>query len=128
MLFVCIACIQAAGTSNGQYLQSSANKITECAVALADFQVISANLALTKDIFGLVVVDDRRSACHAHLACSKLEDDCGRTTSGVQSCCCEIIHGEIWNTIKKINIGQFDITVFVFIDLHLYIFPFLLTF
>ena len=44
------------GTSGGQHLQSSAHEINEVAVALADYQVDSANLVLTKELFGLGAV------------------------------------------------------------------------
>jgi len=51
-LLALLVLIAAADTSGGQHLQLSANEIAEGAVALADYQVDSANLALTKDIFG----------------------------------------------------------------------------
>ena len=54
-LFVWIA---VAGTSGGHYLQSSVHEIAKGAVALADYQVDSTNLVLTKDIFGLGVVSE----------------------------------------------------------------------
>ena len=44
-----------AGTSD---LHSPTNEITKVALALADYQVDSANLALTKDIFDLDTVFD----------------------------------------------------------------------
>jgi len=50
--------IAVASTSNGQHLQSSTQEIAGGAVALADYQVESANLALTKDIFGVGTVSE----------------------------------------------------------------------
>jgi len=89
-LLASLAVIAVTGTSGGQHLQSSAHEITERAVALADYQVVSANLALTKDIFGLDAVDGRprRPACSHHSACTHLEGDCCPTTSGVRLSCC----------------------------------------
>ena len=52
-LLALLVLIAVAGTRGGQHLQSSAHEIAQGAVALADYQVDSANLALTKDIFGL---------------------------------------------------------------------------
>merc|ERR1712161_127167 len=52
-LLALLVLIVVAGTSGGQHLQSSANEIAKNAVVLADYQVDSANLALTKDIFGM---------------------------------------------------------------------------
>ena len=52
-LLALLVWIAATGTSGGQHLQSSAHEIAEGAVALAGYQVDSANLALTEDIFGL---------------------------------------------------------------------------
>ena len=53
-----LALLVVVDTSGGQYLQSSAHEIAEGAVALADYQVYSLNLALTKDIFGLGSVSE----------------------------------------------------------------------
>jgi len=50
-LLALLVLIAVAGTSGGQHLQSSAHKIAEGVVALADYQIDSANLALTKDNF-----------------------------------------------------------------------------
>merc|ERR1711865_1227896 len=52
-LLALLVLIVVAGTRGGQHLQLSANEIAKDAVALADYQVDSANLALTKDIFGM---------------------------------------------------------------------------
>jgi len=57
-LLALLVLIAVAGPSGGQHLQSSADKIAEDAVALADYQVDSANLALTKDIFGVGTVSE----------------------------------------------------------------------
>mmetsp|Transcript_58518 Transcript_58518/g.67480 ORF Transcript_58518/g.67480 Transcript_58518/m.67480 type:complete len:125 (-) Transcript_58518:466-840(-) len=57
-LLALLVLIAVAGTSGGQHLQSSSDKIAEDAVALADYQVDSANLALTKDIFGVGTVSE----------------------------------------------------------------------
>jgi len=51
-LLALLVLIAVAGTSGGQHLQSSAHEMADGAVALADYQVDSTNLALTKDIFG----------------------------------------------------------------------------
>ena len=48
-----LALIAVAGTRGGQHLQSSVHGIAESAVALADYQVDTANTALTKKFFGL---------------------------------------------------------------------------
>ena len=50
--------IAVAGTSGGQYLQSSVHEVAEGAVVLADYQLDSDNLVLTKDIFGLGAVSE----------------------------------------------------------------------
>ena len=55
-LLALLLLIAVTGTSGGQHLQSSAHEIAKGAVALADYQVDSANLALTKDIFGFGAV------------------------------------------------------------------------
>eukprot|EP00751_Fragilariopsis_kerguelensis_P009472 CAMPEP_0170805276 /NCGR_PEP_ID=MMETSP0733-20121128/31279_1 /TAXON_ID=186038 /ORGANISM="Fragilariopsis kerguelensis, Strain L26-C5" /LENGTH=135 /DNA_ID=CAMNT_0011159637 /DNA_START=101 /DNA_END=509 /DNA_ORIENTATION=+ len=52
-LLASLVLIAVAGPNGGQHLQLSTNEITEGAKALADYQVDSANLALTKDIYGL---------------------------------------------------------------------------
>ena len=52
-LLALLVWIAVAGTGGGQHLQSSTHKIAESAMALADYQVDSANLPLTKDIFGI---------------------------------------------------------------------------
>ena len=50
--------ITVAGTSGGQYLQLSTHTVVEGVVELADYQVDSTILALTKDIFGFSAVFD----------------------------------------------------------------------
>mmetsp|Transcript_65322 Transcript_65322/g.73142 ORF Transcript_65322/g.73142 Transcript_65322/m.73142 type:complete len:125 (-) Transcript_65322:48-422(-) len=57
-LLALLVLIAVAGPIGGQHLQSSSDKIAEDAVALADYQVDSANLALTKDIFGVGTVSE----------------------------------------------------------------------
>jgi len=57
-LLALLVLIAVAGTSGGQQLQSSEYEIAEGAVALTDYQVDSANLALTKDIFGVDAVSE----------------------------------------------------------------------
>ena len=52
-LLALLVLIAVVDTSGGQHLQSSTHEITEGAVAFADYQVDSINLALTQDIFGL---------------------------------------------------------------------------
>ena len=56
-LLILLVLIAVQGTSGGQHLQSSAHEITEGTVALAEYQVNSANLAHTKDIFGVGAVE-----------------------------------------------------------------------
>ena len=51
-LLALLVLIAVAGTSVDQHLQSSTHEITKGAEALSDYQADSANLALTKDIFG----------------------------------------------------------------------------
>jgi len=51
-LLALLVLIAVAGTRDVQHLQSSANEITEGPEALLDYQVDSANLALTKNVFG----------------------------------------------------------------------------
>jgi len=65
--------IAVAGTTGSQHLQSSAHEIAQGAVALADYQVDSTNLALTKDIFGL----DGRRFCTSCLWGCKQCYNCG---------------------------------------------------
>ena len=50
-LLALLVLIAVTGKSDGQYLQSSVNEISEGAVALASYQVDSSNFALIKDIF-----------------------------------------------------------------------------
>ena len=60
-LLALLVLIAGVGTSGGQHLQSSTHKITNGAVALADYKVDSANLALTKDIFGFGAAENGES-------------------------------------------------------------------
>mmetsp|Transcript_22313 Transcript_22313/g.25575 ORF Transcript_22313/g.25575 Transcript_22313/m.25575 type:complete len:127 (-) Transcript_22313:136-516(-) len=53
-----------AGKSDGQPLKSSAHEIAKDAVALADYQGDSANLALTKDIFDFGAVSQNNEGCN----------------------------------------------------------------
>jgi len=58
-LLALLVLIAIAGTSGGQHLQSlSAHEFVKGAVALADYQLDSANLAHTKDIFGVNVAEN----------------------------------------------------------------------
>ena len=52
-LLALLVLVALVGASGGQHLQSSEYEITKGAVALADYQVDSSNLALTNDIFSL---------------------------------------------------------------------------
>ena len=52
-LLALLVLITVAGTSGGHRLNSSTHEIAEGVGALADYQVDTVNLALTKDIFGL---------------------------------------------------------------------------
>jgi len=51
-LLALLVLIAVAGTSGEQHLQSSTHEIVEGGVVLADYQVDSANLVLTQEIFG----------------------------------------------------------------------------
>ena len=55
-LLTLLVLITITGTSGGQHSQSSTHEIAKGAVTLADYQLDSANLALTKDIFDLGAV------------------------------------------------------------------------
>eukprot|EP00751_Fragilariopsis_kerguelensis_P005590 CAMPEP_0170786438 /NCGR_PEP_ID=MMETSP0733-20121128/17607_1 /TAXON_ID=186038 /ORGANISM="Fragilariopsis kerguelensis, Strain L26-C5" /LENGTH=105 /DNA_ID=CAMNT_0011132293 /DNA_START=85 /DNA_END=399 /DNA_ORIENTATION=+ len=57
-IYALLVVIAVASTSGGQHLQSSTHGIAKGAVALVDYQVDSANSALTKDIFGLDAVSE----------------------------------------------------------------------
>jgi len=54
-LLTLLVWIAMAGKSAGPHFQSSAHEMADGAVAVADYQVDSTNLALTKDIFGVAV-------------------------------------------------------------------------
>jgi len=94
-LLALLVLIVVAGTSGGQHLQSSANDIAKDAVALADYQVDSANLALTKDIFGI----DEGKPCGGYggSQCIFACGPCYRSTGGncISSCysCCLLTEG-----------------------------------
>jgi len=62
-LLALLVLIAVTGTSGGQLLQSSAQEIAEGAMAPADNEVDSANLALTKDIFDLGAVSENEMVC-----------------------------------------------------------------
>merc|ERR1712238_579273 len=62
-LLALLVLIAITGPSGGQHLQSSYYEITKGAVALADNQVASTNLAHTNDIFGLVAVSENEEGC-----------------------------------------------------------------
>jgi len=86
-VFVLIA---VAGKLGGQHLQSSVNGIAEGAGSLADYQVDSVNLALTKDIFGLGSVSEKELQC-GHCSGCNVNDPSIFTRGGcprVCSCCC----------------------------------------
>ena len=55
-LLAFLVLIAITGTRGGQHLSASTYEIAEGAVALVDYQVDSATLALTKDIFGFSAV------------------------------------------------------------------------
>ena len=57
-LLALLVLIAVAGKNDIQHLNSSAHEIAKGAVALTDYQVGSANLALTEDIFGLAGVSE----------------------------------------------------------------------
>jgi len=58
------------GKSGRQYFKSSVQEMHEGAVALADYQVDSTNLALTKDIFGLGAVSENDKVnCENDIGC-----------------------------------------------------------
>jgi len=78
-LLALLVLIAVAGTSGGQHLQSSAHEMADGAVVLADYQVDSTNLALTKDIFGLGTVSENEEQCHC--CCS------GNCCGVVRECC-----------------------------------------
>merc|ERR1712238_249578 len=89
--------VAAVGQSGDQHLQSSAHEIAKDAVALVDYEVDSANLALTKDIFDF----DLNSVS---------ENDEGRQCffcNGV--CCCDDVRPEkdgmcgCWKPCNKHN-------------------------
>ena len=62
-LLTLLVLIAGVSTSSAQYLRSSTHKITDGAVALTDFQLDSAKLAPTKDMFGIRTVSktDKRT-------------------------------------------------------------------
>jgi len=92
-LLALLVLIAVVGTSGGQHLQSSAHETTNGAVALAEYQVNSANLAFTKDIFGMGAVsenDEGYSGCincppDARGCCK--HQVCGKKCYGWSFCC-----------------------------------------
>jgi len=62
-LLALLVWIAIAGTTSGPYFQSSSHEITKGAVALADFQVDSANVLFTKDIFVLGAASENDEGC-----------------------------------------------------------------
>ena len=58
-LLAVLVLIAVVGQSCGHHLKSSAYEFAEGTSALANYQVDSANLVLTKDIFGLGVVEGK---------------------------------------------------------------------
>jgi len=62
-LLALLVLIAIAGTSGGQHLKSSTVEIIEGAVALADYQLDSANLGLTTDIFDLGAASENDEEC-----------------------------------------------------------------
>jgi len=71
-LLALLVWITVAGTTSGQHLQSSAHEITESAMALADYQVDSANSAFTKDIFGLATSENEEGCDFAAGECPNI--------------------------------------------------------
>merc|ERR1712238_576940 len=60
-LLALLVLIAVAGTSGGQHLKSSEAEISQGgAGALAEYQVDAANLALTKEIFGMGAVSEKK--------------------------------------------------------------------
>merc|ERR1712161_169747 len=57
-LLALLVLIAVAGKSGGQHLQSFVHEFTKGSGSLADYQVHSANLVLTKDIFGMGAVSE----------------------------------------------------------------------
>jgi len=91
-LLALLVVIAVAGTRGGQHLQSSAYEITKGAVALADYQVDSANLALTKDIFGSGVVSENEEGKHICCDTDYYSGCCvDGTFNGSTGICCNAI-------------------------------------
>mmetsp|Transcript_5209 Transcript_5209/g.5786 ORF Transcript_5209/g.5786 Transcript_5209/m.5786 type:complete len:133 (+) Transcript_5209:84-482(+) len=63
-LLVLLVLIAVAGKSADQHFKSSAQEIAKGAGALADFQLDSANLTLTQDIFDVNVVSENENGCY----------------------------------------------------------------
>jgi len=98
-LLALLVLIAGAGTigGGGHHLQSSAYEITESALALADYQVESANLALTKDIFGLGAISENDHycpwghncsghCCYMYAICSDNNWTCGNCCKKINDC------------------------------------------
>mmetsp|Transcript_31280 Transcript_31280/g.35006 ORF Transcript_31280/g.35006 Transcript_31280/m.35006 type:complete len:141 (-) Transcript_31280:190-612(-) len=93
-LLALLVLVAVAGTNGDQHLQSSTHKIAEGGVALADYQVDSTNLALTKDIFGLNAVEGcscktGNNCCIINpCSCCKINSDgTGWEPSKIFNCC-----------------------------------------
>jgi len=79
-LLALLVLIAVAGKSADQHFKSTAQEIIKGASALADYQVDSTNLALTKDIFGLGTVSENEEL-ECHCCCS------GNCCGVVRECC-----------------------------------------
>jgi len=81
-LLALLVWITVAGTTSGQYLQSSAHEITEGTVALVDYQVVSANSAFTQDIFGLATSENEEGCDFAAGECPNIPGSTCVTPNG----------------------------------------------
>jgi len=68
-LLTLLVWIAMASKSVGHHFQSSANEMADGAVAVADYQVDSTYLALTKDIFGGAAAEKGKGCCHCGYKC-----------------------------------------------------------
>jgi len=67
-----------AGNCSGHYFEKSASKIDIGAGARVDYQVVTANSALTMDIFGMSAISDNEEGCkYADCACCGCDHYCG---------------------------------------------------
>mmetsp|Transcript_39161 Transcript_39161/g.43821 ORF Transcript_39161/g.43821 Transcript_39161/m.43821 type:complete len:130 (-) Transcript_39161:92-481(-) len=77
-LLVLLFFVAVAGHSGGwQYLTSSVDEIAEGAVVLADYQVDTDNLELTKDMFSMSAVSKNKVECSNTCKCKKSGCHCG---------------------------------------------------